>query len=454
MIKTPPPASELPQDPLRSVAEAGLENSLIYANYVSPVDERGRYLPFDEFRHRVPKSLQVNLAWALLKRARNTSSESLFGVIPSLPKLGLLLISNIQKTISLVDQTTTSAALEWTIKKLGEAEHLSYLFNDLIEDEAISSSQLEGAATTTLVAKDMLKRQREPRSMDEKMILGNFRMMRFAWEHRTADISPDFIRELHAVGVEGINDEYYLPGVFRSHDEVVVEDRDGNIVHQPPPAQGIEQRFQKFCEWVNSNHDEIESNTYLHPLIKAIVIHFVIGYEHPFQDGNGRVARALFYWFMFRKEYGAFRYISISNLLKDAATQYGKSYLYTETDEMDMTYFIDYQCSIIMRAVSTFKNHCQKAIADIESFNQWLWKTGTLKKLNDKQKVVFQVARSKVQREFTATNVKGNLGCSYNTASAVLNGLVDLNLFGKKKEGREWVFYLLDQNDIQHHWKP
>ncbi|HTF83505.1 MAG TPA: Fic family protein, partial [Cellvibrio sp.] len=111
MIKTPPPASELPQDPLRSVAEAGLENSLIYANYVSPVDERGRYLPFDEFRHRVPKSLQVNLAWALLKRARNTSSESLFGVIPSLPKLGLLLISNIQKTISLVDQTTTSAAL-------------------------------------------------------------------------------------------------------------------------------------------------------------------------------------------------------------------------------------------------------------------------------------------------------------------------------------------------------
>jgi Fic family protein len=157
---------------------------------------------------------------------------------------------------------------------------------------------------------------------------------------------------------------------------------------------------------------------------------------------------------MFRKEYGAFRYISISNLLKDAATQYGKSYLYTETDEMDMTYFIDYQCSIIMRAVSTFKNHCQKAIADIESFNQWLWKTGTLKKLNDKQKVVFQVARSKVQREFTATNVKENLGCSYNTASAVLNGLVDLNLFGKKKEGREWVFYLLDQNDIQHHWKP
>lgn len=454
MIKKPPSKDLLVNRPYFFTAEHHPEQMDAYRAFWAAVDFKGRYLHYDEFRRRIPKELDVDLAWALTKSARVATSQHLLFLSSPIQLCTFVSTPAIQKTATVVDQSTTTAALEWTIGKLGEAEHLRYLFNDLIEDEAISSSQLEGAATTTLVAKDMLKRQREPRSMDEKMILGNFRMMRFAWEHRTVDISPDFIRELHAVGVEGIHDERYLPGVFRTHDEVVVEDRDGNVVHQPPPAQGIEQRFQKFCEWVNSNHDEIESNTYLHPLIKAIVIHFVIGYEHPFQDGNGRVARALFYWFMFRKEYGAFRYISISNLLKDAATQYGKSYLYTETDEMDMTYFIDYQCSIIMRAVSTFKNHCQKAIADIESFNQWLWKTGALKKLNDKQKVVFQVARSKVQREFTATNVKENLGCSYNTASAVLNGLVDLNLFGKKKEGREWVFYLLDQNDIQHHWKP
>jgi Fic family protein len=133
---------------------------------------------------------------------------------------------------------------------------------------------------------------------------------------------------------------------------------------------------------------------------------------------------------MFKKEYGAFRYISISNLLKEAAVQYGKSYLYTETDEMDVTYFIDHQCSIIMRAASTFKHHCQKAIIDIESFNQWLWASGIYKQLNEKQKVVFQVAKSKITNEFTATTVKENLGCSFNTASAVLNGLVDLHLFG------------------------
>lgn len=454
MIRKPPSREELTRSPYFFIAEHHPEQLEAYSALGEAIDSKGRYLHYDDFRHRVPSSLNVDLAWALIKNARFVSKQNLLFLGQPIQLSSFFLTPIIQKTMTVVDQSTTTASLEWTIRKLGEHEHLSYLFNDLIEDEAISSSQLEGAATTTLVAKDMLKRQREPRSMDEKMILGNFRMMRFAWEHRAADISPDFIRELHKVGVEGINDEHYLPGVFRSHDEVVVEDRHGNVVHQPPPAKDIEQRFQKMCEWVNSSHDEIESNTYLHPLIKAIVIHFVIGFEHPFQDGNGRVARALFYWFMFKKEYGAFRYISISNLLKEAATQYGKSYLYTETDEMDMTYFIDYQCSIIMRAVSTFKNHCQKAIIDIESFNQWLWNSGIYHQLNEKQKVVFQVAKSRVASEFTATSVKENLGCSYNTASAVLNGLVDLKLFGKKKDGREWVFYLLDKNAIQHQWKP
>ncbi|QTR53423.1 Fic family protein [Thiothrix unzii] len=37
-----------------------------------------------------------------------------------------------------------------------------------------------------------------------------------------------------------------------------------------------------------------ESNAYIHTLIKAITLHFTIGYEHPFRDGNGRVARGLY----------------------------------------------------------------------------------------------------------------------------------------------------------------
>ncbi len=453
MIKRPPLKDQFPPNPWNYMREHHPEKVLGYVPHFSPVDDQGKYFPYDEFRHRVHKDLDVDLAWAFTKEARTRQQQFLFILGGQGIPVTFVQTTIIQKATTIVGQNTTTAALEWTCKKNGEDQHFQYLLNDLVEDEAISSSQLEGAATTTLVAKEMLKKKREPRSMDEKMILGNFKMMRFAWDHREQELTSNLIKELHYVGVDGIENDRYAPGAFRVSDDVVIADQDDNIVHQPPLAQNIEDQLKELCEWINVNHNDFDSNNYIHPLIKAITIHFSIGYEHPFRDGNGRVARALFYWFMFKNNYGAFRYISISNLLKEAATQYGKSYLYTETDDMDLTYFIDYQCSIITRAVSAFNKHCQKIFAGIESFNKWLWNSGIYGKLSDKQKTVFQVAKCNQITIFTTTNVKENLGCSYNTAASVLNGLCELNLFGKRKEGKEWIFYLLDQDKIQKAWK-
>lgn len=448
MVKRPPLKAELP-NPWSSLTSDQL---IPYIPFAAPVDDRGRYLPYDEFHHRVPKHLSINTAWFFTKEARALARKPLFDQ-GGANRRGTYTTTNLlQKATTIVDQSTTTAALEWANKKIGEEQNFSYMLEDLFEEEAISSSQLEGAATTTLIAKEMLKRKREPRSMDERMIMGNFKMMRFVWDKRSSVLTPDLIKELHAIGVAGIDDEKYTPGLFRLTDNVVVEDRDGNIAHQPPPAIGLDDRLQSLCDWMNNNHDEIESQGYIHPLIKAVCIHFAIGYEHPFNDGNGRVARALFYWFMFKKDYGAFRYISISNLLKEAAAQYGKSYLYTETDEMDMTYFIDYQCSVIMRAVAAFKAHCQKMVENIVSFNTWLFNSGIYGKLSEKQKLVFHVAKNSPNTNFTARYVEEKLNCSYNTAATVLNGLVDLNFFDKAKDGKEWIYSLRDKQDIQKNW--
>jgi len=183
-----------------------------------------------------------------------------------------------------------------------------------------------------------------------------------------------------------------------------------------------------------------------------MILHFSIGYEHPFRDGNGRVARSLFYWYLFKNNFGAFRYIAISTLLKAASGQYGKSYLYTESDQMDLTYFADFQSRIVIRAISEFKKAYQKTMDDMQKFNVFLYNSGLFGKLSDKQKVVLQVAKSGTAHEFTAVNVKENLGCSYNTASTVLNGLVEMKLFRKRKQGREWVFTMLPTKEIIKTW--
>ncbi|TLX62440.1 Fic family protein [Stutzerimonas nosocomialis] len=423
-----------------------------YMELCTPLDKQGRYLHYDKLRFRLPPGLNHSVAWSIVKFARNRQLTPILELGDPVKQCKLMLTPAIQKAISESDRHTTSAALEWMCSNIGEQRHLEYLLNDLIEDEAISSSQLEGAATTTKVAKDLLKRQRGPRTPDEKMIIGNYRMMQCAWKCRDQELSIELITELHQVGVEGIDDERYFPGVLRDNDDVVVEDGDGNVVHTPPPAAGLEARLKRLAEWVNTDHAEVATSSYIHPLVKAMILHFSIGYEHPFRDGNGRVARSLFYWYLFKNNFGAFRYIAISTLLKAASGQYGKSYLYTESDQMDLTYFADFQSRIVIRAISEFKKAYQKTMDDMQKFNVFLYNSGLFGKLSDKQKVVLQVAKSGTAHEFTAVNVKENLGCSYNTASTVLNGLVEMKLFRKRKQGREWVFTMLPTKEIIKTW--
>lgn len=448
-IKEPP--IEEP-NPLAVIAEKDRNKLSRYLEFLSPMDRKGRYLPYDELRHRIDGDLDHTLVWSLVKSARNRQKIKIIKLGEPRKHCHYLLTPLIQKAISEVDRNTTSASLEWISSKIGEKSQVEYLLNDLIEDESISSSQLEGAATTTRVAKELLKRNRKPRSEDEKMIVGNYKLMIFAWENREAPLSLELLREMHKVGVEGIDDDYYVPGNFRTSDDVHVVNSEGEVVHTPPPCKTLKSRLKELVSWVNEDHDENDDSSYIHPLIKAITIHFSIGYEHPFRDGNGRVARALFYWYVFKKDFASFRYIAISVLLKEAPAKYGKSYLYTETDQMDLTYFIEHQSSVIIRAIQKFKNAYKNAAIEIEKFNEWLFKSGLYKKLTDKQRTVFQVAKSGIAMVFTIRNVEKNLGCSYNTASSTLNGLVDLKLFSKIKKGREWIYVMNEKDQIMKNW--
>lgn len=289
-----PPAVEA--NAFASIAKSYPDKLEQYFEFYNPMDKKGRYLPYDELRHRIDSGLDHKLVWSLTKLSRNRQQTTLIELGEPATPYCYMLTPLIQKAVSEVDRNTTTASLEWISSQIGEKSQLEYLLNDLIEDESISSSQLEGAATTTQVAKELIKRNRKPRSEDERMIVGNYKMMLHAWEMRDQPLSLDLITELHKIGVEGIDDDAYAPGYFRQSNTIHVVNADGAIVHTPPSCENLENRLQAIVAWANSNHDKSDCSDYIHPVIKAIVLHFCIGYEHPFKDGNGRVARALFYW--------------------------------------------------------------------------------------------------------------------------------------------------------------
>ena len=223
-----------------------------------------------------------------------------------------------------------------------------YLVNSLIE-EAIASSQLEGAATPRLVAKDMLRSGRPPRDRSERMIVNNYRGMEFLSGIVREDLSVPILLDLHRILTEGTFDDPDAAGRFRlPSDRVFVTDpRDGAILHEPPDASALGERMERLFAFANTTGDE----PFVHPVVKAILLHFMIGYEHPFVDGNGRTARALFYWAMARFGYWMTEFLSISTIIRKAPVQYARAYVLSETDDNDVTYFLDYHLRVILRSI-------------------------------------------------------------------------------------------------------
>lgn len=443
-IKPPPTVSKSYAKQLIGVSASVLE---AYLQCGTVLDEKGRYLPYDELRRRIQKQLDPVLVWSMVKHARLRASTVLRDMGGEYGESTYVQTPAIQRAISRIDREATQAAHTLILNRLGEGKPVEYLLSDLYQEESVSSSQLEGAVTTTAAANEMLSENRSPRTIDEKMIIGNFRLMKLAQRKCNEDLSVELIKEFHAEGVGGIDDQKYCPGEFRSDDTVRVEDYDGNIVHQPPLQFFLDERMQVLVDWANFDHESGSVTNYLPPLIKAITLHFSLAFEHPFRDGNGRVARALFYWYLFKKGYDLFKYISISAILKDSPAQYGKSYIHTEQDGMDLTYFIEHQCDAIVRALDKFTINARSKIKEIQAFESWIYRVNLYGKLSEKQRVVFSVAVSGVKK-FTVRNVQENLGCSYNTASAVLNGLVKLGIFRKIKSGKEWFYEMNDREAI------
>ena len=113
------------------------------------------------------------------------------------------------------------------------------------------------------------------------------------------------------------------------------------IYHYPPEVAKLPAMIEDLIAFAN------EDDEFIHPIVKAIILHFLIGYIHPFNDGNGRTARAIFYWFALKHHYELLEYISISRIFVHAPVQYSRAYQLTETDSNDMTYFIDFNIHIL-----------------------------------------------------------------------------------------------------------
>lgn len=360
-----PSFREMLQDP-----ELMKELSRVVSSRVGPL-VGGRYAHWDSIRRRTPPNGLTRQQWWLgIAFAREPTLREIPLTASDGKPFRYSLPDPVLEQLHWIDQHASGElVVSEAIKEPGDRQR--YLVNSLIE-EAITSSQLEGASATRRVAKDMLRSGRPPRDRGERMILNNYQAMNMLRDLAAAPLTPETVFDLHRILTSETLDNPDAAGRLQRADEerVHVEAADGTIAHTPPPAIELPERLEAMCRFANG-----EGTEFIHPVVRAILLHLWLGYDHPFEDGNGRTARALFYREMLAKGYWLFEYVSISRLLLKAPVEYGRSFLYTETDGYDATYFLLYHLKILRRAIEELQEYLVRKMAELRETLRLLRRT-------------------------------------------------------------------------------
>ncbi|MDR2239628.1 MAG: Fic family protein [Zoogloeaceae bacterium] len=414
---------------------------IIFQHATTPLPY-GRYLHWHDLKYRTPPDgLTREEWWAAILLARASGLQRL----PLLDKQGnsfqfstpspvLIDLHRIDREAAGQLHSMAGSAME--VDKNSQR----YLLSSLIE-EAITSSQLEGASTTRQVAAAMLQTGRKPRNHSETMIFNNYRTMEYLRSLKKENLTPNLVLELHRMLTQDTLENPEDAGRLRQDNEIhIMHPGTETTLHIPSDYKELPERLERLCKFANM--DETDS-PFVHPVLRAILLHFMIGYDHPFVDGNGRTARALFYWSLARSGYWLMEYTSISHFLRKAPAQYMKAYLYTETDGNDTTYFLLHQLRTIRRSITALHEYIDRTLREQKETQQLLAASPKLRTaFNHRQVSLLTHALKHPQASYRVDAHQRSHNVVYQTARSDLLQLHELGLLEKGKQGNAYVFFV------------
>lgn len=398
----------------------------------------GRYLHWDKLqRLPVPKGLSSKQWWLKIKLARANERRRLPLTDTCGRPFGFTLPDTVLRHLHYVDQRCSGEiGMEKAVTSEKEAGR-RFLVNSLME-EAIRSSQLEGATTSRLVAKEMLRSGRPPRNRGERMIANNYRALQLVREDLSGNLTPEAVLELHRIVTEGTLDDPDAAGRLQRPGEgrvaVFSRDEDEHPIHRPPPAEELPKRMELLCRFANGADD---GDQFVHPVARAILLHFWLAYDHPFEDGNGRTARILFFWAMRKHGYWLAEYLPISGHIRNARAQYERAFLETETDEGDATYFLIHQLKVIERAIGDLDQYLQRKITEQNEMKKMLH---AIDSLNGRQLVLLTHAAKNLDHTYTFAGHARSNRVTHETARSDLGDLADRGFLVRRRLGRTYIF--------------
>ena len=200
---------------------------------------------------------------------------------------------------------------------------------------------------------------------------------------------------------------------------------------EAPAAERIDSEMAKLLDW-------IETEKEVDPVLKAAISHLWFVTIHPFEDGNGRIARAITEMILARSDNSAKRFYSMSAQIRVQRKQYYEVLERTQKENSDITEWILWFLECLQEAINSTYDVLQRVLQKAE-----FWKTHSSTILNERQQKMINRLLDGFTGKLTSTKWGKICKCSQDTALRDIQDLIKKDVLQKKTSGGRSTNYEL-----------
>ena len=202
------------------------------------------------------------------------------------------------------------------------------------------------------------------------------------------------------------------------------------VHYEAPPASSLDAEMERLLNFINN-----DNSTDL--VLKAGIVHLWFVIIHPFEDGNGRIARALTDLILARSENSSERFYSMSSQIKKERKSYYEILQLTQTDNLDITLWLKWFLENMLAAINSSENLLNDVFKKTEFWN--LNKSVTF---NERQIKVLKKILDNFEGNLTTQKWAKICNCSHDTANRDITDLINKNILIKQGEARSTHYIL------------
>ena len=203
-------------------------------------------------------------------------------------------------------------------------------------------------------------------------------------------------------------------------------------IHYEAPAAGrLDDEMGRFVDWFNGK-DRLD------PVIDAALAHLWFVSIHPFEDGNGRIARAIADMALARSERTPWRFYSMSAQIRAERSAYYEILEATQKGDLDITAWLDWFLGCLDRAFDRAEVTLGSVLAKAR-----FWDENASARLNDRQRLIVNRLLDGFQGKLTSSKYAVLTKCSQDTASRDIDDLIRQRILAKAPGGGRSTSYAL-----------